>query len=328
MSPEAADRGRKRDRGSAAGRATALSGGSLVTARGLCCEIGGRRLVGPLDLEVRRGDCLVVVGPNGAGKTTLLRLLAGVWRPTGGELAWEGTPYRRLRGRALARRVAYVPQVRPAAVPLTVQQLVLLGRYPYLSPWRAAPAAADWGAVRRALETVGLAALGGRRVEQLSGGERQSAYVAAALAQESELLVLDEPTTHLDPRHQRQVAELIARLRGKGERPGGRTVVAATHDLHLAGVVADRVLALREGRALAAGPPAELLAPAALEALFDAPFLTASLGGRPFSVLALGEEAPPAGPPPGPVPPEGAPSGNAPAEATRGGGAWREGERP
>ncbi len=255
----------------------------LATARGLVWRAGGRAVLGPLDLEVREGECLVLVGPNGAGKTTLLRLLVGVLEPTAGALAWRGRPYAAMAPRELARRVAYVPQVRPDRIPLSVAELVLLGRYPHLARLQLVPRGEDFAAVRRALEQVGIEELAKRPLDELSGGERQAAFVAAALAQESELLVLDEPTAHLDARHRREVAELLRRL----VRDGGRTLVIATHELDLAAALADRLLALREGLPVAAGVPAEVLAPATLAEVFAAPFSTVIVGGRSLPVLEL-----------------------------------------
>ena len=259
-----------------------MSDRPLVTARRLGWHAGEQRILGPIDLEIERGECLAVVGPNGAGKTTLLRLVTGLLAPSEGGLEWGRAPYAGLGRPALARRIAYVPQVRPARVPLTVEQLVLLGRYPHLRRWRLAPRAEDFAAVDRALERVDASRLRKRRLGGLSGGELQTVYVAAALAQGAELLVLDEPTTHLDPRHQRDIAALLGRLAGE------HTVLTATHELNFASLVADRVLGLREGRARALGPPAEVLAEGVLMDLFEAPFETVRGGERPVTVLELG----------------------------------------
>jgi iron complex transport system ATP-binding protein len=259
-----------------------VSAGPLVSARGLAWRAGGRPILGPIDLDLEPGECLAVVGPNGAGKTTLLRLVTGLLAPAAGGLAWRGDSYTGLGRRELARRIAYVPQVRPARVPLTVEQLVLLGRYPHLSRWQLAPRFEDFAAVEDALGRVGALALRRRPLGELSGGELQAAYIAAALAQGAELLVLDEPTTHLDPRHQREIAALLQRLKGE------RTVLTATHELNFASLVADRVLGLREGRELACGAPAEVLREAVLAELFEAPFETVRGGERPVTVLELG----------------------------------------
>lgn len=256
----------------------------LLAARGLTWNAGRRTILGPLDLEVREGECLVIVGPNGAGKTTLLRLLTGLLRPRSGELLWRGQRSADLSRRELARRIAYVPQIRPSRVPLTVEDVVLLGRYPHLSALQWAPRASDFAAVEEALRRVGAEELRQRRVDELSGGERQAVFIAAALAQEAELLVLDEPTIHLDARHQSDLAGLLLGLAGES----GRTVVLATHDLNLAGLLGDRLLALAGGRILAIGRPAEILRPDLLESLFRARFEIVRGGERPVTMLHLG----------------------------------------
>lgn len=256
---------------------------TLLAARGLTWQAGGRTILGPLDLDVRGGECLAVVGANGAGKTTLLRLLTGLAHPTAGTLSFGGRPFAKLSRRELARRIAYVPQIRPAHVPLAVEEVVLLGRYPYLSPLQLAPRTADFAAVEDALRRVGIQELRGRPVDELSGGERQAVFIAAALAQEAQLLVLDEPTLHLDARHQQQLASLLLRL----QDDAARTVVLATHDLNLAALLGDRLLALAGGREMAIGTPAEILQPEVLERLFHARFQVVRGGDRPLTVLDL-----------------------------------------
>jgi iron complex transport system ATP-binding protein len=255
----------------------------LLSARGLSWSAAGRVILEPLDLDVRRGECLVVVGPNGAGKTTLLRLLTGLLRPAAGEVCYRGEPLAALSRREVARRVAYVPQIRPARVPLAVGEVVLLGRFVHLSRWQLAPSARDFAAVDEALRLVGIEELRARPVDELSGGERQAVFIAAAVAQQSEILVLDEPTLHLDARHQRELAALLLRLRAEA----GRTVVLASHDLNLAALLGDRLLALALGRALALGTPAEIVQPELLERLFRAPFEIVHGGEHPVAVLRL-----------------------------------------
>ena len=256
----------------------------LLSARNLEWRAGGRTILGPLDLDVIHGECLAVVGPNGAGKTTLLRLLTGLLRPYRGELRFGESSFAALSRREIARRIAYVPQIRPARVPLKVEDVVLSGRYPHLSTLQIAPRARDFAAVEEALAVVGIQHLRSRTVDELSGGERQAVYIAAALAQESDLLVLDEPTIHLDARHQRDLATLLLRLKADADR----TVVLATHDLNLASLLGDRLLALAAGRALAIGPPAEIVRPDVLERLFEARFEIVRGGERPVTLLDLG----------------------------------------
>ncbi|HYN19452.1 MAG TPA: ABC transporter ATP-binding protein, partial [Thermoanaerobaculia bacterium] len=214
---------------------------------------------------------------------TLLRCLTGLLRPTAGELCYEGRPFATLSRRELARRIAYVPQIRPARVPLSVEEVVLLGRYPYLTAFQLAPRREDFAAVDGALHLVGIEELRRRPVDELSGGERQAVFIAAALAQEAELLVLDEPTIHLDARHQRDLAELLQRLAADS----GRTVVIATHDLNLASLLGDRLLALSSGHVLASGSPSRILEPGLLERLFRTKFEIVRGGERPVTLLRL-----------------------------------------
>ncbi len=254
-----------------------------LTLRSIGWDVAGKSILRQIDLQVRSGECLAVIGPNGAGKTTLLRIAAGLVTPTRGELRWESMAFRDLDRRELARRIAYVPQSRPFHVPLTVEELVLLGRYPYLSPFRLAPKASDFAATERALELADILDLRRRPLGELSGGERQSAYIAAALAQEAEVLILDEPTTHLDPRHQREVAALILRLNREEEL----SVLVATHDLNFAALLAHRVVALKQGEMVGSGLPSELLRPEKLAEVFEAPFTTIREGERPVMLLEM-----------------------------------------
>ncbi len=254
-----------------------------LTAARVGWEVGGRTILAEIDLELEEKECLAVVGPNGAGKTTLLKIMAGLLPPSHGALTWEESPYDEISRKDLARRISYVPQNRPLRIPLTVEQLVLLGRYPYLSPFRLAPGKKDYDVVNESLELAGMETFRGRRLETLSGGERQSAFIAAALAQEAEILILDEPTAHLDPSHQRDVAALLLRLK----QEQGLTILAATHDLNFASLIADRILALRAGSALACESPAELLRPMRLAEIFDAPFTVVRPGERPVTLLEM-----------------------------------------
>jgi iron complex transport system ATP-binding protein len=246
-------------------------------------RVGGRSIVGPVDLALERGECLGVIGPNGAGKTSLLRLLAGLELPTRGRVTLDGRRLQEWPAKARARRIGYVPQLRPVDVPLTAGQLLLSGRYPYLSARQLAPAASDFAAVDEAARRVGVTELLGRPLRELSGGERQGIYIAAALAQASEILLLDEPTTHLDAGNRRRVAALLLDLRRQAEH----SLVVSTHDLRFAGRLCDRVLALQAGRPIICGSPAEVLVPEVLEALFDAPFKLLQEGGEVLPLLDL-----------------------------------------
>ena len=251
----------------------------LLAARGLLRREAGRTVLGPLDLELSAGESLAVVGPNGAGKTTLLRLLAGVLAPSAGAVALDGNDLASMPRREVARRLVYLPQHPPVEVPLTVERYLLLARFPHRDGWRG-PAATDGDAVDAALAATDLAALRARPLAALSGGERQLVQLAGALVQGGDTWLVDEPTAHLDPAHQRRVARLLADLHGSSTTAaaGPRTLLLATHDFNLAAVLAARVVALVGGEVAADGPAAEVLAPERLEALYGAPFRAAGVG--------------------------------------------------
>jgi len=208
----------------------------------------------PLSMTVERGEILGVIGPNSAGKTTLIRLLTRVLRPSGGEIFLAGRPLASLSGAVLARDVAVVPQELPQAFPFTVEQLVLMGRYPH-DPDRYFESEADRAIARVAMEATGVLDLATVPLDELSGGERQRAVLARALAQEPRLLVLDEPTAHLDLRYQAECVGLLRRV----NRERAITVILVAHDLNLAAEISDRLLLLAGGRVVRLGPPEQVL---------------------------------------------------------------------
>jgi ABC-type cobalamin/Fe3+-siderophores transport system ATPase subunit len=216
-----------------------------------------------LSFEIAPGEILGVIGPNSSGKTTLIRLLTRVLEPDGGEIRLEDAPVRRLSRTELARRIAVVPQGILPEFPFTVGELVLMGRYPH-DPGRYFESPRDRAVAREAMEATGVLELADLPLEQLSGGERQRAAIARALAQEPRLLVLDEPTAHLDLRYQVEAAALLRRL----NRERGMTILLVSHDLNLAAEVCDRLLLLNRGRASAIGTPEAVLDEALLARVF------------------------------------------------------------
>ena len=222
-----------------------------------------------VDLAVPRGSFYAVIGPNGCGKTTLLRLLLGALEPDHGEVRYDGRPVTRWSRRELARRVGVVPQSEELVFPLTVRELVGMGRYPHLGSWRA-EGAGDRAAVRRALETCDVAPLAARAMGTLSGGERQRARVARALAQEPDTLVLDEPTASLDISHEMGIFELL-----RGLADDGVTVVMVTHNLNVAARYADRMLLLDRGRPAAEGDAAAVFTRDTLQRVYRWPLAVA-----------------------------------------------------
>ncbi|MBI1736236.1 MAG: ABC transporter ATP-binding protein [Candidatus Rokubacteria bacterium] len=238
--------------------------------------------VDALDFDVRRGEILGVIGPNSAGKTTLVRLLTRVVTPDAGAIVLDGAPLAGIGARDLARRVAVVPQELPQGFPFTVEQLVLMGRYPH-GPGRFFETDADRGIAREAMAAVGVLDLAAAPLDQLSGGERQRAVLARALAQRPRLLVLDEPTAHLDLRYQAACGALLRRLSAED----GVTVLLVSHDLNLAAELADRLLLLAGGRLVALGAPEDVLDAERLEQVFGARVVVekSAVTKRPFVQL-------------------------------------------
>ncbi|HET7340499.1 MAG TPA: ABC transporter ATP-binding protein [Methylomirabilota bacterium] len=216
-----------------------------------------------VSFAIAAGEVFGVIGPNSAGKTTLLRLLTRVVTADRGEVRLDGRPIAGLAHAELARQIAVVPQDAPRPFPFTVEQLVLMGRYPH-APARFFETGEDRRAALAAMDATGVRNLAALPLEQLSGGERQRAMLARALAQAPRLLVLDEPTSHLDLRYQAEMAALIRRVNAEH----GVTVLLVSHDLNLAAEVCDRLLLLARGRVARLGPPAAVLRRETLEEVF------------------------------------------------------------
>ena len=220
-----------------------------VRISALAAGYRGRPVLAGVTLELPPGELVAVVGPNGAGKTTLLRAVSGALPPSTGAVYLDGKELGRLPPRVVARKLAMVEQRPQVGFDFTVRELVELGRLPHLRfPERLTPR--DQAAVERALAEVGLSDLASRRFSTLSGGEKQRAFLAIALAQEPRVLLLDEPTAHLDVRHQLELMELVAQ-----RARAGLAVLVAMHDLNLAAAFADRMALLVGGKVVAQGPP-------------------------------------------------------------------------
>ena len=216
-----------------------------------------------LTLEIRDREIVALVGPNGSGKSTLLRALGRVLTPRRGVVYLEGKSLREWPTREVARKLALLPQGPTLAADLSVQELVRLGRSPHQG-LLGLPTRQDEEAVRWAIAETGIGPMAGRRVSELSGGERQRVWVAMALAQQPQVLLLDEPTTFLDLKHQLEVLDLLRYL----NREHGLTVVMVLHDLNQAARYAGRVVVLREGEVYADGSPAEVLTATTLRDVF------------------------------------------------------------
>lgn len=238
-----------------------------LSVRDLTLGYGSRIAVDHVSLEVEPGEMVAIVGPNGSGKSTLLRGMSRLQRPIGGRVLLGESDIHSMGSREVARILAILPQSPDAGIDLTVRELTWRGRYPHQGVLqRATPA--DYEAVSWAMEAADAAELADRSLGSLSGGERQRAWIALALAQQPRVLLLDEPTSFLDVRHQIEVMQLLRKLNREG-----MTVVAALHDLFLAGRFADRVIAIRHGKLEFDGPPAEVFEPKGLERVFGVPMM-------------------------------------------------------
>jgi iron complex transport system ATP-binding protein len=255
-----------------------------LRAESLVLGYGERTVVDAVDVVVPPGRVTVVVGANASGKSTLLRGLTRLLAPSGGAVLLDGRDLQRTPTRQVARRLGLLPQSPVAPEGITVGDLVARGRSPHQRWWQQW-SADDERAVGEALAATRLTDLADRLVDELSGGQRQRAWIAMALAQQTDVLLLDEPTTFLDLAHQVEVLELIAELNATG----GRSAVLVLHDLNHAARYAQHLLAMKDGRVVAAGPPAEVITEALVEDVFGlaARVIACPVTGRPL-VVPLG----------------------------------------
>lgn len=256
-----------------------------LEARGLCAGYGRTEALRGLDAEVPAGQIVGILGENGSGKSTLLKVVARILPASAGQVLLDGAPLSSLSRRQTARRIAYVPQSVDLVFPIRALDLVLQGRAPHARGF-SADSPDD---VRRALAAMrdcDVEGLAERDASALSGGETRRVFLARAIAQEAEIWLLDEPTAGLDPRHRLEFLEVLRR--SHRERRG--TVLLVTHEIELAAELADLVLLLRRGRAIAAGPPAATLTPENLRRTFDVEF---RLRDSRFEVRGPAEAAPP-----------------------------------
>ncbi|WUS95591.1 ABC transporter ATP-binding protein [Streptomyces sp. NBC_00708] len=236
---------------------------SRLSAHDLTLAYEDRTVVEGLDLEIPDAKVTIVVGPNACGKSTLLRALGRLLKPRRGAVLLDGAELAGLPAKEIARTVGVLPQSPTPPDGITVADLVARGRQPHQKWWQQW-SDADERAVSEALERTNTASLADRPVDELSGGQRQRVWIAMALAQDTELLLLDEPTTYLDVAHQVEVLDLVRRL--NLER--GRTVVAVLHDLNQAVRYADHLVAMKDGRIVAQGAPDEVVTTEMVQEVF------------------------------------------------------------
>lgn len=227
----------------------------------------GRKILNRISLNVYEGEYLSVIGPNGAGKTTLLKCLIRILKQGKGTIRLDGRALGQYSQKELAKLISYVPQGDGGGALFTVSEYVLMGRYPYLSPFTSF-SADDRHAAEQALELTDTAHLAQRRLNTLSGGERQRVSIAAAIAQGSRIMLLDEPTTFLDPRHEGDVLNLIKKVNHRFDI----TVVSVTHDINHAALQSDRIVSLKNGAVMFDGPARDIMDNRVLEKIYDKRF--------------------------------------------------------
>lgn len=255
---------------------------STLLAQGLRVSYGSDRVVlADLDLQIPPGQVTAIVGANGSGKSTLLRTLARLHHPDAGSVLLDGQDINALATRDVARKLGLLPQSPLTPEAITVRDLVARGRTPHTSLWRQW-SRSDEAAVAAALAATRLTELADRPVDALSGGQRQRVWIALVVAQQTPLLLLDEPTTFLDLAHQLDVLQLVGQL----NREQGRTVVMVLHDLAQATRFADHLVALRDGAVVASGTPAQVVDRDMVREVFgvECQILTDPVGGGPVVV--------------------------------------------
>jgi iron complex transport system ATP-binding protein len=238
-----------------------------------------RLVLRDLSLEIYPNEVFALLGPNGSGKTTLLRAIAGQLQPSNGAVYLDARRMNEISPKALAREIAALEQEIHSSFDFTVREIVELGRLPHLERWQRL-SQQDRARVTRALTLTGTLEFADRPVQQLSSGERQRVWLALALAQEPKILLLDEPTAHLDLRYQIEILQLIRRL-----TQGRLTVILSLHDLNLAARFADRVALLSEGQLLALGTPETVLTPENIERVYQMRVQRIALNGSSLVIV-------------------------------------------
>ncbi|HNX68958.1 MAG TPA: ABC transporter ATP-binding protein [Candidatus Omnitrophota bacterium] len=258
----------------------------MLQAKGLTCGYGSKVVLEDVDFSVEPGAFLGILGPNGSGKTTLLKALTRLLEPKRGEVLFGGKNIWDISLREFAREFAAVSQS-VSAVPVTVEEYVALGRTPHYRDFQFLEGRKDFEIVAEAMRVTGVEVLADRLMTQLSGGERQLAAIARALAQEPRWLVLDEPTAHLDIAHQIRILDLLKRLNHEKKI----TIVIVHHDLNLVSEYCDRILLISEGKIFKGGSPEEVLTYANIEAVYKTVVIVNKnpISSKPFVLLVPAE---------------------------------------
>jgi iron complex transport system ATP-binding protein len=251
-------------------------GRPMLEIKGLSCGYGKRVVLHGVSFAIKRGELVGVIGPNGSGKTTLLRAINGLLPFTKGTILLEGRETHQIARRSLAQKVAVVTQSPEAAPPFSVEEFVLLGRIPHWGRFQLLETEGDLTIAEQAMVLTGIDHLKERRMGELSGGERQLAFLARALAQQPQLLLLDEPTAHLDIGHQVQIMDLLRQL----NREQSLTIAVVLHDLALASLYCQRLILLHEGRLRKIGPPKRVLTKEMVEEVYQTTVKVMQTPGR------------------------------------------------
>ena len=240
----------------------------LIDIRQFSFSIGEKTVLDSVSLTVFEDEYLSVIGPNGAGKTTLLKCLLRIHPGGSGSIILKGKALDQYSRKALARLMSYVPQGNGSRLPFTVEEFVMMGRYPHLSPFTTFTPD-DRSAVRDALCLTGAVELASRRMYTLSGGERQTVYIAAALAQGAPIMLLDEPATFLDPRHEAEINGVLKKIR----KEAGVTIITVTHNINSAALESDRVVILKNGAVAFMGNARDIMSNDVLEPVYGKSFM-------------------------------------------------------
>lgn len=230
-------------------------------------DIGKKTILDSISLSVNEGEYFSLIGPNGAGKTTLLKCLMRILTGGRGSITLNNKPLSNYSQKELARLMSYVPQSDGRSLPFTVEEFVMMGRYPYLSPFTSI-SKEDKQAVKDAVDLTGIAHLVERRLDTLSGGERQTVYIASALTQGSRIVLLDEPTTFLDPKHESDILGIIKKI----NREYGITIISVTHDINSAVLHSDRIAIIKNGKIIFVGNAGDVLNNNILDEVYEKAF--------------------------------------------------------
>jgi iron complex transport system ATP-binding protein len=229
--------------------------------------INSKSILNSVSLQIFDGDYLSIIGPNGAGKTSLLKCLMRINSSYEGQIRFQGQSLEKISQKKLAKQISYVPQANGRVFPFSVEEFVMMGRYPHLNPFSSF-SAADRDAVHHSLAITGIEPFADRLMNTLSGGERQIVFIAAALAQGAKIMLLDEPTTFLDPKHEAEIYAILKRL----NQELGMTIVSVTHNINSAVLQSDKIVILKQGRVMYAGKAQDIIQSEILKQAYDKSF--------------------------------------------------------